>query len=148
MNGNEMQIRFLSRAANVGLARVAVAGFAAQLPFSLADLEEIKVAVSEAVSNAMLHGYPGREDGWVEVRARIVGRELQLAVQDWGVGMADVNLARQPNYSSDPERMGLGFAFMESFMHGLQVESRPGAGTIVRMWREALRAGELESHVQ
>ncbi|MCY0885174.1 MAG: anti-sigma F factor [Firmicutes bacterium] len=143
-----MQLRFLSKAANVGLARVAVASFAAQLPFSLADLEEIKVAVSEAVSNAMIHGYSGREDGWVEVRARIAGRELQLAVQDWGVGIADIHLARQPNYSSDPERMGLGFAFMESFMHGLEVESRVGAGTTVRMRREAILAGELESHVQ
>lgn len=144
---NRMVLRFLSVADNVGLARVAVAQLAAPIGFSLSDLEEIKVAVSEAVSNAIIHGYQGRADGWVEVVASAIDDELTVSVEDWGVGIADIAKAREPAYSTDPERMGLGFVFMESFMHSLVVESAPGRGTRVEMRRKA-HVGALSRDVQ
>ncbi|MBX5466563.1 MAG: anti-sigma F factor [Firmicutes bacterium] len=144
---NRMILRFLSLADNVGLARVAVAQMAGQIGFSLSDVEEIKVAVSEAVSNAIIHGYQGREDGWVEVACSVAGDELVVTVEDWGVGIADIAKAREPAYSTDPERMGLGFVFMESLMHAVVVESAPGRGTRVEMRRRA-RVGALSRDVQ
>lgn len=132
---NEMRLEIMSRPENVGLARVAVAAFAGQLDFTLGDLEEIKVAVSEAVSNSVLHAY---EDptGRIEVTVRIDGPVLEIVVEDWGKGIPDVDEARQPAFSTDPERMGLGFVFIESFMDEVEVRSQPGAGTVVRMRKE------------
>lgn len=132
---NTMQLRFLSVPDNVGLARVAVAQMASQIAFSLSDVEEIKVAVSEAVSNAIIHGYPGRRDGWVEVTCSVDDHGIALAVEDWGVGIRDIAQAREPAFSSDPERMGLGFVFMESFMREVVVQSTVGRGTRVEMQR-------------
>ena len=132
---NRMSLRFISVSDNVGLARVAVAALASQASFSLQDVDEIKVAVSEAVSNAIVHGYPGKSDGEIQVTGILDAVGLTVTVEDWGVGIEDVEQARQPAYSQDPERMGLGFVFMESFMHGLQVESSPGKGTRVEMQR-------------
>ncbi|PSR33550.1 MAG: anti-sigma F factor [Sulfobacillus benefaciens] len=145
---NRMILRFLSLAENVGLARVAVASLASQIRFSLQDVDEIKVAVSEAVSNAIIHGYLGKADGWVEVDCLLDNGGLTVTVEDWGVGIEDVELARQPAYSRDPERMGLGFVFMESFMHGLTVESIPGQGTRVEMRRQVTVSGELSRDAQ
>lgn len=145
---NRIVLRFLSIADNVGLARVAVAALAGQARFSLNDIEEIKVAVSEAVSNAIIHGYRGRQDGWVEVRCELDHQGITVAVEDWGIGIEDIAQARQPAYSEDPERMGLGFVFMESFMHGLAVESTPGKGTRVKMHRMMTISGELSRDVQ
>ena len=133
--GNQLEMRFLSVAANVGLARLAVAQMAGQAGFSLNDIEEIKVAISEAVSNAMIHGYLNRSEGWILVECKLEGHDLQVAVEDWGTGIADVEQARQPAYSSDPERMGLGFVFMESFMNHVIVRSHVGRGTRVEMMR-------------
>ena len=132
---NRAQLRFLSLADNVGLARVSVAAFAAQGDFSLPDIEEIKVALSEAVSNAIIHGYQNRADGWIQIDLELDQSALTLVVEDWGAGIEDVELARQPAYSGDPERMGLGFVFMESFMNGLEIDSTWGKGTRVRMRR-------------
>ncbi|MCY0881571.1 MAG: anti-sigma F factor [Firmicutes bacterium] len=140
---NEMQLRFLSVSDNVGLARVAVATMAGQVQFSLQDVDEIKVAVSEAVSNAIMHGYQGREDGWVEVDCTVNDAGITVSVEDWGVGIDDIDLARQPSYSRDPERLGLGFVFMESFMNDLQVQSVPGKGTRVEMQRAVRLSGAL-----
>ncbi len=128
-------MRFLSLADNVGLARIAAAALAGQANFSIHDIEEIKVAVSEAVSNAVIHGYENRPDGWVELTMELDESGMTILVEDWGVGIADVKKAREPAYSKDPDRMGLGFVFMESFMHGLEVESTLGQGTQVRMRR-------------
>lgn len=144
---NRMQLRFLSISDNVGLARVAVAQFASQLNFSLSDVEEIKVAVSEAVSNAIIHGYQGRPDGWVEVACTVADTTIAVAVEDWGVGIGDIAKAREPAYSTDPERMGLGFVFMESFMHEVEVQSTVGRGTRVDMRRQA-RLGALSRDAQ
>ncbi|HEY8488429.1 MAG TPA: anti-sigma F factor [Thermaerobacter sp.] len=129
-----LELRLPSRAENVGVARVAVAAFAAQLPFTLGELEEIKVAVSEAVTNAVVHGY-GHDRGVVTVRAGHDGRRLWVEVTDSGRGIADIDQARQPAFSTDPERMGMGFAFMEAFMDQVDVESVPGSGTTVRMYK-------------
>ena len=145
---NRVKLRFLSRADNVGLARISVAALAGQGSFSLPDIEEIKVAVSEAVSNAIIHGYRGQDDGWVEVDMELDQTGLAIVVEDWGVGIEAVEKAREPGYSNDPERMGLGFVFMESFMHGLEVVSTLGEGTRVRMRRLVTLSGELSRDAQ
>lgn len=129
---NYIAMEFPSQPENVGVARIAVAALAAQLDFTLEEVDEIKVATSEAVSNAILHGYRGRT-GIVRVRAEVYPERLEVVVQDEGQGIADVELARQPSYSTDPERMGLGFVFMESFMDKLEIDSAPGRGTRIRM---------------
>lgn len=135
---NEMELTVPARAENVGLCRVAVAAFAGLLPFTLAELEEVRVAVSEAVSNAVLHAYEGGK-GPVRVRAARRGDLLEVEVQDWGRGIADVERAMQAEFttSPDPEHLGLGFTFMAQFMDSLQVDSHPGRGTTVRMAKRA-----------
>lgn len=145
---NRVEMRFLSLADNVGLARIAAAALAGQANFSIHDIEEIKVAVSEAVSNAIIHGYENRPDGWVDLTMELDQSGMTIIVEDAGVGIADVEQAREPAYSKDPERMGLGFVFMESFMHGLEVDSTLGRGTQVRMRRLVTLSGELSRDAQ
>ncbi len=135
---NYLKLEFLSRPENVGIARLAIASFAAQLEFTLGELEEIKVAVSEAVSNAVIHGY-GVDLGLVTVEASREGEEMRITVLDTGRGIEDIALARQPSFTTDPERMGLGFVFIESFMDQVEVESKPGAGTKVTMVKRCAR---------
>lgn len=130
---NEIKIELAANSENVGIARVVVAAFAAQLDFTLSTLEEIKVAVSEAVSNSVIHGYGGSGEGSVFITLRLWDDYIEIVVKDDGCGIADVYQARQPTYSSDPERMGLGFVFMESFMDEVEVCSEVGQGTTVRM---------------
>ena len=142
---NRVQLRFLSVADNVGFARVSVAALASQGNFSLPDIEEIKVALSEAVSNAIIHGYQNKPDGWISIELELDQAGLTILVEDWGIGIEDVELARQPAYSADPERMGLGFVFMESFMSDLEIDSTWGQGTRVRMHR---LVGELSRDAQ
>lgn len=132
---NRMKIEFSSLPANVAFARVAAGAFASQLDFTLNDLEEIKVAVSEAVTNAIVHGYGNRPDKTVTLVAEIRKNKLVIAVEDQGKGIEDVKKALQPASSTDPERMGLGFSFMQSFSDSLEVDSRPNAGTRVIMTR-------------
>ncbi|MDI6893365.1 MAG: anti-sigma F factor [Bacillota bacterium] len=129
---NYLHMEFLSLPANAGVARVAVASFAAQLGFTWAELEEVKVAVSEAVTNAVVHAYPGGR-GPVKVRARVDAGELAVEVEDRGVGIVDVTRAREASFTTDPDRMGLGFTFMESFMDKVEVWSEPGRGTRVSL---------------
>jgi stage II sporulation protein AB (anti-sigma F factor) len=131
---NTMEIRLPSREENVGVVRVAVAAFASGLPFTLPELEELRVAVSEAAGNVVLHAYPG-EAGEMVVRARIADGALTVEVSDSGRGIADVAAARRPEFttSTDPEHLGLGFTFMEQFSDTLEVDSAPGRGTRVRM---------------
>ena len=129
---NQCKMSFLSLSENVGIARVAAAAFAAQLDLTLSDIEEIKVAVSEAVSNAVIHGY-GDSSGIIEFSMTLYDDRLEYVVTDYGKGIEDIELARQPSYSTDPERMGLGFVFMESFMDELLIDSAPGKGTVVTL---------------
>jgi stage II sporulation protein AB (anti-sigma F factor) len=130
---NQMRIEFLSIPANVAFARVTVAAFASQLDFTLADLEEIKVAVSEAVGNSIIHGYEHVPDRFVRVYAALTMDTLEIRVEDDGKGIEDIDRALQPAFSTDAERLGLGFVFMQSFMENFQVESIPGRGTTVIM---------------
>ena len=131
---NEVLLEFPSRSSNEGFARAAVACFAAQMDPTLNELEDIKTAVSEAVTNAIVHAYP-EAIGKVAVRARICpGNVLELTVKDHGRGIADVEKAREPLYTTGgEERSGMGFTIMESFMDKLTVRSVPGRGTTVLM---------------
>lgn len=133
---NHMKLEFLNRSENESFARVAVAAFASPLDPTVEELTEIKTAVSEAVSNAIIHAYGEGEDGWVTVECVIEedGR-VTITVTDTGVGIEDVDLAREPLYTSRPgeERSGMGFTVMESFMDKVEVESAAGLGTKVTM---------------
>ncbi len=129
---NSLSLDLASHPDNVGLARLAVAALAAGAPFGVPDLEEIRVAVSEAVTNAVLHGYGGRRDGRVRVEASLSQDRLQVVVSDQGRGIEDVALARQAA-GGDGERLGLGILFMETFMDHVVIESHPGQGTRVVM---------------
>ncbi len=134
---NYIKLEFPSKSANEHFARAAVAAFAAQLDPTMDELGDIKTAVSEAVTNAIVHAYP-EEMGVVFLRARILhGDTLELTIKDRGRGIPDVKQAMEPLYSTGgEERSGMGFTIMESFMDKLQVRSRPGKGTTVTMKRQ------------
>ncbi|MCR4420757.1 MAG: anti-sigma F factor [Clostridia bacterium] len=132
---NSMRLEFLSRKENLGLARVAVASFASQLDFTLNDLEEIKVAVSEAVTNAIVHGYENQAAGLVRIACNLYPDALEIIVNDEGKGMAEVAAALEPGRAAEGDHVGLGFIFMRSFMNEVQVDSAPGRGTTVRLVR-------------
>lgn len=131
---NEMTLAFDSLSENEGFARVAVAAFVSQLDPTLEEVADIRTAVSEAVTNAIIHGYP---DGvhTVVVRALLSDDTVELWITDEGVGMEDVKQAMEPMYTSRPdlERSGMGFMFMEAFMDQVEVRSSPGTGTTVYM---------------
>lgn len=130
---NQMKLSFLSMPENVPLARVTAASFASQLDFTLDDLEDIKVAISEAVTNCIVHGYENDANHTVGVVCTIYDNILEMIVEDEGKGIADISQAMQAAYSTDPERMGLGFTFMQSFMDRLDVQSGVNKGTKVIM---------------
>ena len=140
---NEMQLILDSRSVNEGFARAAAACFAAQLDPTLEEVNDVKTAVSEAVTNAIVHAYPDTL-GKVVMKLRIrEDHSLEIVVKDWGVGIADVEQARTPLFTTgNEERSGMGFTIMESFMDSLKVRSVPGKGTVVTMRRKiARRAG-------
>jgi stage II sporulation protein AB (anti-sigma F factor) len=129
---NEVTMTFLSRSANEGFARVSAACFAAQLDPTLDEVGDIKTAVSEAVTNAIVHAYP-EALGKVLLRLRLFpDRTLEIVVRDWGVGIPDIEQARTPLYTTgNEERSGMGFTIMESFMDSVRVRSKKGKGTTV-----------------
>jgi len=129
---NVMRLTFTGLIENESFARVAVAAFVAQLDPTLEELTEIKTVVSEAVSNAIIHAYPGRV-GDVSLVCKIVGDKVELMIEDHGVGIEDIELARTPLFTTreDLERSGMGFTIMESFVDDLRVRSRVGEGTTV-----------------
>lgn len=140
---NHAFLEFPSRSANEGFARAAAACFAAQLDPTLEEVNDVKTAVSEAVTNAIVHAYPDTL-GKVELKLRLYpGNELELIVRDWGVGIPDIEQARTPLFTTgNEERSGMGFTIMESFMDAVKVRSTPGKGTTVTMRKRfALRAG-------
>lgn len=118
---------------NVGLARLIAGAVAAQAGFTHTEVEEVKVAVSEAVTNAVVHGYGSDPSKIVRLEIAIQDGLLELVIADTGRGIVDLDLARQPAVSSDPERMGLGFCFMESYMDEFEVQTAPGQGTRITM---------------
>ena len=131
---NSAKLEFLSRSANEAFARASAACFAAQLDPTLEELGDLKTAVSEAVTNAIVHGYPDRL-GRVALKLRIYPDNcLEVVVQDWGAGIPDIEKARQPMFTTGgAERSGMGFTIMESFMDTVRVRSTPGRGTTVSM---------------
>lgn len=131
---NETTVTFLSRSANEGFARTTAACFLAQLDPTLDELGDVKTAVSEAVTNAIVHAYPDRL-GKVTMRLRLFSdNTFEVMVRDKGVGIEDVERARTPLFTTGKEdRSGMGFTIMESFMDTLKVRSAPGKGTIVLM---------------
>ena len=140
---NEAAVSFLSRSSNEGFARTAAACFAAQLDPTLEEINDIKTAVSEAVTNCIVHAYPDRL-GRVSLRLRLFeDNSLEIQVKDWGVGIADVEEARRPMFTTgSAERSGMGFTIMESFMDAVKVRSRPGKGTVVTLrWKLSRRMG-------
>lgn len=140
---NQVSLIFLSKSANEAFARSAAAAFAAQLDPTLDELGDVKTAVSEAVTNAIVHAYP-ESIGKVELKLRLYpGNELEVLVRDWGVGIPDVEKARAPLFTTgNEERSGMGFTIMESFMDSVRVKSLPGKGTTVTMRKRfAVRAG-------
>ena len=133
---NELKMEFDARSANEGLARSAISQFTAQLDPTLEELGDVKTAVSEAVTNAIVHAYPDTI-GRVYLRARIFeGGVLELVIRDRGVGIESIEQARRPMYTTGgAERSGMGFTIMESFMDTLRVRSTPEKGTVVSMKR-------------
>ena len=141
---NEMVIIFDSRSENEGFARVAVAAFMTQLNPTIEEVADVKTAVSEAVTNSIIHGY---EDiiGKISIRTRILEKELIVEIKDQGKGIEDIKQAMEPMYTSKPEqeRSGMGFAFMEAFMDDIQVYSQSGYGTKVVMKKTIGKGREL-----
>lgn len=146
MTDNEMELVFDALSVNESLARMAVAAFVADKNPTLEEISDIKTAVSEAVTNAIIHGYENdskaakKTDNTQKVRLHcaFTGKLLVIEVEDKGVGIPDVEQAMEPLFTTKPdkERSGMGFSFMEAFMDELEVESVPGEGTLIRMQKE------------
>lgn len=133
MSDNKMSVEFVSKSQNEGFARVAVAAFVAQLDPTIDEISDVKTAISEAVTNSIIHGYENREDGIIRIEADIHDNEVTIAIIDKGIGIEDIGKAMEPLYTSRPdlERSGMGFTVMETFMDKLSVESEKGVGTKV-----------------
>lgn len=142
---NWMQLEFQAISENEQLARIAVASFITPLNPTLEEMADIKTAVSEAVTNAIIHGYE-EEEGVVCLRCRLDGDLLEVEIEDKGKGIENIDKAMEPMFTTKPERdrSGMGFSFMEAFMDELEVTSIPGAGTIVMMKKKLGTASWLE----
>ncbi len=143
---NKMELVFESRSINEGFARVAVAAFLTQLNPTLEEVSDVKTAVSEAVTNAIIHGYEKQvEEIWI--RCQIEGQKFYIEVEDQGKGIENIEKAMEPLYTTKPEldRSGMGFSFMEAFMDKLEIVSEVGKGTTVKMQKEIGKGRELWS---
>ena len=150
---NEMKLEFLSKSNNEAFARISVAAFASQLDPTIEELADIKTAVSEAVTNCIIHGYEDTE-GIITVVCKIFANTILIEISDNGKGIENVDIAKEPLYTSKPdlERSGMGFTIMDSFMDNLEVESILGLGTKVTMQKvikkkEDNKEKELEGKV-
>ena len=134
---NQMSVEFSARSENESFARICAAAFAASANPTAPELAEIKTAVSEAVTNAIIHGYENC-DGIVKMEGRIVGKRVEFTIIDEGWGIEDVEKAREPLYTGKPEleRSGMGFSIMESFMDKVEIESSPGMGTRIKLVKD------------
>lgn len=134
---NEMTLEILSKSNNEAFARVAVAAFVSSLDPTIEEIADIKTAVSEAVTNCIIHGYEG-EKGIIKIKCKIDGRKLIIEISDTGKGIENIDIAKEPLYTTkaDLERSGMGFTIMESFMDELKVESILGLGTKVTMTKD------------
>ncbi|MBP3665454.1 MAG: anti-sigma F factor [Clostridia bacterium] len=144
---NRIQIKLPALSVNEGMARAAVAAFIAQLDPGVTEIADIKCAVSEAVTNAIVHGYRDTPDtGSIAITVSILsGRTVKIEIKDKGCGIPDVGKARQPLYTTDAagERSGMGFTVMESFTDALKVASKVGKGTTVTMWKKLSERGRI-----
>jgi len=138
---NFMELHFAARSENEGFARIAVAAFLSRLPLSMDEIEEIKTVVSEAVTNAIIHGYEGNEQGTVMISTFYDQYAIEIIVEDQGIGIADIEEARQPLFTTKPEleRSGMGFTIMENFMDELEITSEIGRGTRIRMVKNLVK---------
>ena len=143
---NEMKLEFMSKSNNEAFARITVAAFAAQLDPTIEELADIKTAVSEAVTNCIIHGYENKE-GTIKIIAKIIKNTIEIEISDTGKGIENVEMARKPLYTSKPnlERSGMGFTIMESFMEDVHIESVLGLGTKVTMRKTIERLSENEA---
>ena len=142
---NEMKLELISKSNNEAFARITVAAFASQLDPTIEELADIKTAVSEAVTNCIIHGYEDRE-GIIKIVARIFANTLEVEISDNGKGIENVELARKPLYTTkvNLERSGMGFTIMESFMDEVHIESVVGVGTKVTMKKVIKREENAE----
>jgi len=142
---NEIKLEFKSRSENVVIARSLVTAVVSLADVRLSELDEIKLAVSEAISNAIIHAYAGADNGKIKMTVRLDGLFLSVEIEDFGCGIVDIRRALEPGVSDNDERMGLGFAFMQAMMDKLEVRSTVGVGTAVymeKMLGEAASSGE------
>ncbi len=141
---NEMKLEFISKASNESFARITIAAFASQLDPTIEELADIKTAVSEAVTNCIIHGYDNRQ-GIVKILAKLQGNTIIIEISDNGKGIENIELAKEPLYTTKPnlERSGMGFTIMESFMDNVQIESIVGLGTKITM-SKTIKKQEVE----
>ena len=146
MNDNEMKLEFLSRSCNEAFARITVAAFVSQLDPTIEELSDIKTAVSEAVTNCIIHGYEDCE-GVIKIKARIIRNNVEIEISDTGRGIENVELARKPLYTTKAnlERSGMGFTIMESFMDEVEIDSVYGLGTKIVM-RKKIKQHFIDAH--
>ncbi|MHA0855516.1 anti-sigma F factor [Paenibacillus sp. CMAA1364] len=132
---NFMKLQFAAKSENESFARVTVAAFVSQLDPTMNELSDLKTVISEAVTNSIIHGYNSDATGVVTITAEISGETVTMTVEDHGQGIEDVDLAKQPLFTSKPEleRSGMGFTIMENFMDEFEVSSELGSGTSIRM---------------
>ena len=146
IKSNYMEVSFKALSINEGFARLCVAGFCLQLNPSIDEIGDIKTAVSEAVTNCVVHAYP-KQNGLITLRCEIEGDSVKIVVKDSGIGIKDIAKAREPFFTTKPneERSGMGFSVMESFMDRVEVEKNEQGGTTVIMFKqinnEALQVG-------
>ncbi|WP_066894939.1 anti-sigma F factor [Clostridium nigeriense] len=135
MVDNKISIELMSKSQNEAFARVAVAAFVSQLDPTVEELTDVKTAVSEAVTNSIIHGYENKKEGIIKIEASISGDEITISIEDYGKGIKNIEQAMEPLYTSKPEleRSGMGFTVMETFMDNLEVISEYGKGTKVVM---------------
>ncbi len=148
MYDNEMELNFLSKSNNEAFARITVAAFVAQLDPTVEELADIKTAVSEAVTNCIIHGYEDTE-GQVKIKAKILRNTIEIEITDNGKGIEDVELARKPLYTtkSNLERSGMGFTIMESFMDEVDIHSVVGIGTKIVM-KKVIKKEEKQEKIE
>ena len=146
---NEMKLEFISKATNEAFARITVAAFASQLDPTIEELADIKTAVSEAVTNCIIHAYENRQ-GIIKLNAKLKDNQIIIRISDNGKGIENVDIAKEPLYTTKPnlERSGMGFTIMESFMDSMKVESIVGLGTKITLVKTIKKQEETEEEIE
>ncbi len=137
---NKVKIEFPARSPNVALARSLVAALVSEVDLVLSELDELKVAVAEAVTNSVIHAYPENPQGLIELTACLEKDSVTVFIRDWGKGIENLPQALEADYSTKKERMGLGFSLMQAFSTEMEVKSEPGWGTWVKLKKNLAKA--------